>query len=136
MAYEDVRHEPATDLIQRVADDIRDLFREEVALARAEVREEASAWASAGAGMAAGGAILGVGALFVLVAIALGAAALFHWPAWAGFLLVGVLLGIGGAVALQMGRARARKIATLPKTTGSVKETSAWIKDRMNSSAR
>ena len=136
MAYEDVRHEPATDLIQRVVDDFRDLFREEVALARAEVREEASAWAAAGARLAAGGAVLGVGALFVLVAIALGVAALFHWPNWAGFLLVGVLLAIGGAVALQMGRARARRIATLPKTTHEVKETSQWIKDRMTSSAR
>jgi hypothetical protein len=132
MALEDAR-EPLTHLIQNVVDDLRDLFREEVALARAEVREEVSAWSSAAMSMAAGGAIAGIGALFVLLAIAQGFALLVGWRPWAGYLTVGIVLAIIGGVALMAGRRRAAAIATLPRTTQSVKETSEWMKDRMSS---
>ncbi|HZP49369.1 MAG TPA: phage holin family protein [Vicinamibacterales bacterium] len=134
MAYES--RESTTSLLQRVIDDARELFREEVALARAEVREEASAWAAAGAAMAGGGAVLGAAALFVLVACALGISTGLRWPNWAGFLIVGVVLAVGGGIALVRGRDRARRILMLPRTTESVKETSAWMKNRINSSAR
>ena len=134
MPYEN--QESTTSLLGRVIDDARELFREEVALARAEIREEVSAWAAAGGAMAAGGAVLGVAALFILVALALGVAALLQWPNWAGFLLVGVVLGVVGAVALMAGRAKAHRILTLPKTTETVKETSEWMKNRMTSSAK
>lgn len=136
MAYDDVREEPTSQLIHNVIDDVRELFREEVALARAEVREELSAWTSAATAMVAGGAIAAVGGLFVLVALAQGAAALFGWSNWAGFLLVGVVLAIVGFVALRTGRTRAGTIAALPKTKETVKETSTWIKDRMTSKPR
>ena len=134
MPYEN--QESTTSLLGRVIDDARELFREEVALARAEIREEVSAWAAAGGAMAAGGAVLGVAALFILVALALGVAALLQWPNWAGFLLVGVVLGVVGAVALMAGRAKAHRILTLPKTAETVKETSEWMKNRMTSSAK
>ncbi|PYQ70011.1 MAG: hypothetical protein DMG04_26205 [Acidobacteria bacterium] len=133
MPYDDARQEPTSHLIHNVIDDVRELFREEVALARAEVREELSAWSTAAASMAAGGAIAAVGGLFVLVAIAQGAAALFGWPNWAGFLLAGVVLAIAGFVAVQAGRKRFTKIVPLPKTKETVRETSTWIKDRMTS---
>ncbi len=128
--------ESTASLLQRVIDDTRELFREEVALARAEVREEASAWAAAGGVMASGGAVLGAAALFLLVACALGITGGFHWPNWAGFLIVGFVLAVIGAVAVVHGRDRARRILTLPRTTDSVKETSAWMKHRIGSSAR
>jgi uncharacterized membrane protein YbjE (DUF340 family) len=135
MALEDSR-EPITHLIQNVVDDLRDLFREEVALARAEVREEVSAWSSAAVSMAAGAAVAGVGALLVLLGIAQGIALMFGWPAWGGYLLVGILLAIGGTIALMAGRRRTKTIATLPRTTQTVKETSEWMKDRMSSKPR
>ncbi|HZT75308.1 MAG TPA: phage holin family protein [Vicinamibacterales bacterium] len=134
MAYEN--QESTTSLLGRVIDDARELFREEVALARAEIREEASAWLSAGGAIAGGAVVLGVGVCFLLVFVALGAAALFHWPNWAGFLLVGGILAIAGGIALMAGRLRAHRILTLPKTTESVKETSTWMKDRLTSNTR
>jgi pilus assembly protein TadC len=136
MAYDDVRSEPTSQLIHNVIDDVRELFREEVALARAEVREELGAWSSAAAAMAAGGAIAALGGLFVLVAIAQGVAALFGWPHWAGFLIMGVALAIAGFAALTRGRKRAATIVALPKTKETVRETSTWIKDRMTSKPR
>ena len=135
MALEDSR-EPITHLIQNVVDDLRELFREEVALARAEVREEVSAWSSAAISMAAGVAVAAVGALLILIGIAQAIAMLFGWPAWGGYLVVGVLLGIGGAIAVTAGRRRTKTIATLPRTTQTVKETSEWMKDRMSSKPR
>jgi pilus assembly protein TadC len=136
MAYDDARHEPTSQLIHHVIDDVRELFREEVALARAEVREELSAWGAAAVRMAAGGAIAAIGGLFVLVALAEGVAALFGWPNWAGFLLAGAVLAIGGFVALQAGRKRAGTIAALPRTKETMRETSTWIKGRMTSKPR
>src|SRR5439155_190842 len=47
MPYDDARQEPTSHLIHNVIDDVRELFREEVALARAEVREELSACSTA-----------------------------------------------------------------------------------------
>jgi putative superfamily III holin-X len=132
MDLEDTR-EPLTHLIQNVVDDLRDLFREEVALARAEIRQEVSAWSSAAISMAAGGAVAAVGALFILLGIAQGIAMLFGWPAWGGYLLIGVLLAIGGGVAVLAGRRRTQTIPTLPRTTETVKETTEWMKDRMSS---
>jgi putative superfamily III holin-X len=132
MDLEDTR-EPLTHLIQNVVDDLRDLFREEVALARAEIRQEVSAWSSAAISMAAGGAVAAVGALFILLGIAQGIAMLFGWPAWGGYLLIGVLLAIGGGVAVLAGRRRTQTIPTLPRTTETVKEATEWMKDRMSS---
>ena len=49
MPYDDVAREPTSQLIHHVIDDVRELFREEVALACADVREELSAWSTAAA---------------------------------------------------------------------------------------
>lgn len=133
MALDDTRHEPVTHLIQNVVDDLRDLFREEVALARAEIRQEVGAWSSAAMSMAAGGAAAAVGGLFILLAIAQGIALLIGWRPWTGYAIVGVLLAIGGVGALLAGRRRAQAITTLPRTTHTVKENAAWMKDRMSS---
>src|SRR3954469_19899464 len=116
MAYEDASNETMTRAIGRVIDDVRDLFREEVALAKAELRHEASAVVSAAArmGIGAGAALFAV--TFLLLGLAQGFAALMDWPAWAGYLTMGVVLGIGAAIALMAGRSRARQIATLPRT--------------------
>jgi hypothetical protein len=133
MAADDPRREPVTHLIQNVVDDLRDLFREEVALARAEIREEVSAWSSAAMSIAIGAAVAVLGVCFILLAIAQGIAMALSWPAWAGYVIVGVVLGIAGSAALMGGRRRSRTIATLPRTTQTVKETSEWMKDRMSS---
>ncbi len=134
MAYE--YQESTTSLLQHVIDDARELFREEVALARAELREEISGWAAAGVAMAAGVAVLGAAVLFILVGCALGISNGFHWPNWAGFLIVGGVLAVVGGIGVAVGRDRAKRILMLPKTTDTVKETSAWMKDRISSSTK
>jgi hypothetical protein len=136
MAYEDSRPETLTQTIGRVIDDVRELFREEVALAKAELRREASEFGSTVTRMG-----IGAGAgLFALAFLLLGAAQAFadmvDWPAWGGYLAMGILLGLGAAVALMTARRKASQITTLPRTVEQLKETKTWMNDRMSSNTR
>jgi len=109
-------------LIRNALDDVRDLFREELALARAELRQELSKL-TAGAVRFGGAAVaLWFAAMFLFVTIALGLAALLAWPAWAGFGVVTLLLAIAGAVMAMAGRRAIREVRPMPRTVETVKE--------------
>lgn len=111
-------------LLKGVVEDVRQLFREEIALARAELRHEIGKATSALKGFVGAAVLLWFGSLFVLAAIALGVAALLSWPAWAGFASLGVLLLIfGGVVALGARRIMNDVEPTMPRTVETVKET-------------
>ena len=110
-------------LVRGAIDDVRELFREELALAKAEIREEISRVTTAGTKLGIAGVALWFGAMFILAATALGLAAALEWPAWAGFGIVGVLLAIVGAVAGLSARRSLREVRTLPRTVGTIKET-------------
>ena len=137
MAHEDPRTDSLTGIVGRVIDDVRELFREEVALARAELRHEVSEFSTAAMQFAAGAAAGAFALLFLLLAIAQGFAALVHWPVWAGYLAVAVVLGIIAGVGIQLARSRARTVpAVPPQTAATLKETKEWIQDRMSSEHR
>jgi len=134
MAYEDPRHESLTATLGKIVDDVRELFREEVALARAEMRQEISGFTSLAIWLGAG-AVAAVFALsFLLLGIAQAFAVLVGWPVWAGYVSMAVLLGIVAFVAIQAGRSRARTVSAVPQqTVESLKETKEWIQHRMTS---
>src|SRR5687768_18609970 len=92
-------------LLRGILMDLRTLIREEIALARVEIREQAghARAAAISFGMAAGALIFA--GTFLLIAIATAIADLLDWPIWAGFLVVAVLLCAGGLVELSSGRA-------------------------------
>ncbi len=118
-------------LVRGILDDLRDLVREEIALARAEVREELAKAKDAALAGAIGIAALAVGVLFLLTFCALGLAALLNWPAWSGFLIVGIILVIVGGGMLLRARNRAARVTPgLPQTTSSVMENVEWIQAR------
>jgi hypothetical protein len=116
-------------MIQNIAGNIGDMVRSEVQLARAEMREEASKAARAGA-MVSAGAILGLlGTAFIFWTIAFGLTA---WlPVWAASLVVGLLLlGASGALVMT-GMGRMRQVHVKPEQTiESVREDVEWIKSR------
>ena len=136
MAHEDTRHETVTHTIGRVIDDVRDLFREEVALAKAELRHEASEF---GSGMARIGVGAGAG-MFALAFLLLGLAQAFadavDWPAWGGYLAMSLLLAIGAGIAMMTGRTKIKQVPAMPRTVESLKETKEWMNDRMSSNTR
>jgi hypothetical protein len=137
MKNEDSRGASFTTTVKQVNDDVRELFREELALARAELRQEASSFSTAAAQMGGGAAVAGFAVLFLLLGIAQGFADLVNWPVWGGYLMMGVVLAAAAGVAIQMGRSRLRATPAVPKQTlETLKETKEWMKDRMSSESR
>src|SRR5258707_8011995 len=88
MANADFVQESIGGLIRGILNDLRTLIREEIALARVELREQAGRAKAAALSFGIAAAALLFGGIFLLVAVALGIAYLIGWPAWTGFLLV------------------------------------------------
>lgn len=113
---------PMSTLVRSALDDVRDLFREEIALARAELHQEVSKATTAGIGFG-GAAVAGwFAGVFILAAIALGISEGMHWPYWVGFGIVGVLTAIVGGIFYAGGRRAVREMRGLPRTVQTVKE--------------
>ena len=110
-------------LLRSALDDVRDLFREEVALARAEIRQEVTKATAAATGLGGAAAAGWFAGMFILTAIALGISEGMRWPNWTGFAIVGVLLAIFSAVMFMVGRRALRDMRGLPRTVETVKET-------------
>jgi len=128
------QHETFVGLIRGILTDMKTLLREEIALARIEIREQAGKARSAALsfGIAAAGLLFGLA--FLLIAIATAISEQLGWPSWAGFLIVGLLLSIVGFVALSLGRRRVRTLQPFPtETVTTLKENSEWIAKRLSS---
>ena len=98
--------ESITGLIRGIFDDLSTLIREEIALARVEIREQIANARTMATALAVAAVALMFGGMFLLVAVALGVADLLNWPAWAGFLVVAVLLMAVGAVSFSSARSK------------------------------
>ena len=110
------------DLVRSAAQDGATLVREEIELAKAELRESAQR-AGAGAGMFAAAGFLAFTAWFVLTfAAAFGLVAL-GLPVWAGMLIIAVVYLLIAAVLALVGRSQVKKVRALERTQKSVTET-------------
>jgi uncharacterized membrane protein YqjE len=137
MAPEVAQHETIGGLIRGILTDLQTLLREEIALARIEIREQAGKARAAALsfGIAAAGLLFGLA--FLLIAVATAISDELGWPAWAGFLVVGVLLSIVGFVSLSAGRRRLRTFQPFPaETVTTLKENSEWIAKRLSSARK
>lgn len=106
------------------------LLREEVRLARAEVKEEATSAAKGGVVAGVGGALLygGVLALIACVGFALALA----MPLWAAFLITGLAFVLIGGLVAAGGAARIRQASLKPEeTTRTLKEDGRWASETM-----
>ena len=131
---EPVAGESIRGLIRGVLMDLRTLIREEIALARVEIRDQAGRAKAAALSFGIAAAALAFGGIFLLVAIATAIADLLEWPVWAGFLVVAVLLSIVGMVTLTSGRKQLSNVhAVPPETVSTLKENSEWIAKRLSS---
>ena len=106
------------------------LIREELALARAEIREEVSTVKSAAAAFAGALLTAAIGAILLAVTIGGAIAYFLNWPAWAGYGIVAVLLLAAGYLLVRYGRDRLARIRALPQTTATVKENVAWMQSK------
>jgi hypothetical protein len=98
--------QPVGDIIKGITDDVKQLVRDEIALAKAELIPAAKN-GGIGAGLFAGAGYFSICALSVLYfAAAFGLAAAFGWSTWLGFLVVGIALfviaGICGGIGFML----------------------------------
>lgn len=117
-------------LFTEMTSELSTLFRQEVSLAKAEVRQEASK-AGQAAGLLAGAAIAGlVGLLILTMALAFAIGDLLE-NTWLGFLIIGIILAIAAAVLAQSGRKRLQTVNPTPeRTIETLKEDMQTIKER------
>jgi uncharacterized membrane protein YqjE len=118
-------------LVAQASDDLSGIIRAEIALAKAELREDAK-YAAAGGGLFGAAAYLGLLAtvtLVITIAYALVAAGL---KAWAAFLIVTVGLLLIAALLALVGRSRIRKVTPPERTIRSTKEAIAAVKPGHN----
>jgi hypothetical protein len=117
------------DLIRSLAYDLGTLVRQEIDLAKMEVSRTARRMAMDGVWIGAGVATAAVGALCLVLAMALGLGALLG-SYWLGTLITGlVLLILGGGLAWKGARDLSRQKLVPKQTTESMKENARWAKD-------
>jgi hypothetical protein len=127
---------PLGELMKQLADETATLVRQELDLAKAEVREKGKK-AGIGAGMMGGAGIVGLLALGALTACFILALATAI-PDWAAALLVAGVYGAIAAVLALTGKQKVEEVGRpLPEQAAeSVKEDVQWAKTRMQSARR
>jgi hypothetical protein len=126
----DTREPSIADVIKNAIRDAQELVRSEIALAKAEVRQEARR-VSVGAGLLAGAALAAIIAvIFLMTTIALAIAALAGWPVWSGFGIVTVLVAIAAGALASIGKKRLTAARHMPRTRDTLKENIEWMRTR------
>jgi putative superfamily III holin-X len=120
-------------LIRSVMGDARELIREEIALAKAELREELAAGRAAGVSFAAAVLFALVGIVLLCIALGGAIAYAFNLPGWVGYGIMSLLLGGTAYFLVSRGRAQVASIGGLPKTRASLQENITWIQSKSSS---
>ncbi|MBV7700553.1 phage holin family protein [Streptomyces sp. TRM70350] len=117
----------AGELLSAVTSDLQTLFRQEVELAKSEIREE-GAKAGKAAGMYGGAGFGGyMVALFLSLAAVFGLANVMD-AGWAA-LIVAAVWAVIAAVLYMMGRSRMREVSPkLEQTVQTLKEDAQWAR--------
>ncbi|MBZ6089195.1 phage holin family protein [Streptomyces olivaceus] len=126
-AHQEEQDRSVNQLLSAVTTDLQTLFRQEVELAKAEVRDEASR-AGKAAGMFGGAGFAGyMVLLFLSLAAVLGLANVID-GGWAA-LVVAALWGIAGALLFLKGRAGMKAVSPKPeRTVETMKENAQWAR--------
>ena len=125
----DVMDSSVGDLLGNVTTDLSTLMRQEVELAKVEIKEEATKAAKAS------GMVAGAGAVGYLVLVFLALALMFALDqvmpiGWAA-LITAVLLGVVAAVLFVLGRKQFQQVNPKPEqTVETLKEDVQWAKNR------
>ncbi|MFN2548142.1 MAG: phage holin family protein [Myxococcales bacterium] len=117
---------PSKDALQRLIDGLQTLIREHLALARAELKDDARTMGRDLLVGAAGVPALAAGYLLLMMAIGY---LLAVWlPTWAAFgIVAAVNLGAGGAVSLVGLRKVMRQRIGMPRTGEELQRDKAWL---------
>lgn len=120
------------DLVMGLTDDISELMRKEVELAKAELQENLKEGAKAGSMLAAGGMVAYAG--LILILIALGVALGDWWDnMWLGLAVVGLVVAVAGWSIFNYGKNQLKNVSLVPrKTVSSLKSDARMAKEKMS----
>ena len=126
------------DLLRELSLEGRTLVRQEVELARTELSEKASVYASNIASMAVGGALLLVALMAVGTAVIYGLIVLFDQflpfevAVWLGPLVFGAVLGLVGWSMIRKGREKLAQEGLVPqRTVETLREDKDWLRSKV-----
>lgn len=106
------------------------LFRQEIALARAELEAKLSQLGIGAVEMVAGGLVIYAGFLALLAAAGLGLALVL--PPWLAALAVGAVTVLVGTLVAYMGKRAVRSRTLVPeRTLRSLRKDAAWAREQM-----
>ena len=125
--------ESIPDLIRGTIRDGFGLVRDEIFLARTEMREEITRIRSGLMTLAAAAVVAVLAVIMLLNTVAWGAVYAFDWPTWAGFGVVALPLIIIAIVLSMMGRSLIANDRIMPKSIDTLKENAEWIRARTQS---
>lgn len=115
-------------VLQDIADNVQDIGRSEVRLAKTELKEELAKARSAGLllGIGAVAAIFSI--LFVLLASVYALSRVL--PDWAAALIIAIVVAVIAGMTLAAGIRRFKTVEAAPKTAASLKENVTWAKQQ------
>jgi Flp pilus assembly protein TadB len=118
------------DLIGELTAEARTLVRQEIALARAELRRIVSRYAQDGTKVGAGALLAHTGFLAIVAGAILALALVV--PLWASALIVGVVLALAGYLLIRTGINDMKENPPVPEQTiASLKEDKEWVQNQM-----
>ena len=119
------------ELVERLLSDAFTLFDHKLALAALEMKQHAESAARGLAVVAAGAlaATIGLSLLAVAAALAIGRA--LDSPA-GGYVIVGAVIAVAGAIAIAVGRSRLARLSLAPhQTIDELRRDAQWITHEM-----
>jgi hypothetical protein len=127
------------ELLRELRDESTTLFRQEIALARTEVKEKISRLSRNAIYLMIGGVVAFTGLLFILLAVARVISFAFEQggtdpaaAAWIGPAIVGVIVSIAGIVLLMKAKKTLSQESLVPeKTLQSLKEDTSWTRAKV-----
>jgi Putative Actinobacterial Holin-X, holin superfamily III len=126
---DDLRDRPIGELLKQLSQETTTLVRQELELAKAETKAELAKVTDAGKAFGAGAFLGYLAVVLPAFAAAWGLAAVI--PTGFAFLIVGVVLGAGAAIAFLAGRKRLEDFHPVPEeTVETLKEDVEWAKTR------
>ena len=133
------RDRSIADLLKELRDDSTMLLRQEVALAKTEMTEKASAYGKNAAAVTVGGAVAYAGALLLLAGVTVALALLLDrigmdvhgW--WVAPLIVGGVVAAIGYSMINKGVAAMKRTSPVPdKTVQSLQEDKQWLANKVS----
>ena len=120
-----------TALVSGIVSDAQQLIRQELALAKSEMREE---WCKTKSAAVSFGAAAGVGVLAVVL-LSFMLVHLLNWltdvPLWGCFAIVGGLFAVVAVILFFTGKNKAEQISVVPRQTmETMRENVQWLKNQ------